>query len=119
MRRGSKSVVAVPMAFIEPNSHTTRWGKQTLMTTLRVDNSWRQIYEIFLTYQEGNSNKFHYFGVWRDKTGKCVGGNAYGRIGYNPKAIEVARGSEGLVMSAVRGKVENKQRQQGYQVQEV
>lgn len=114
----AKGLMAVPMEFNDPSSHTTRWAKQTLMLTLNVDSSWKQIYELFLTFQEGTSNKFHYFGVFKSRTGECVGGNAYGRIGYNPKAIEVARGSEGSVMSAVRGKVYDKQRK-GYTTTEV
>jgi len=114
----ARKLVAEPMEIVDPSSHTTRWAKQTLMLTLNVDASWKQIYELFLTFQEGTSNKFHYFGVFRSKSGECVGGNAYGRIGYNPKAIEVARGSEGMVMSIVRGKVSDKTRK-GYEVTEV
>lgn len=114
----AKSLIAEPMEFNDPSSHTVRWAKQALMTALNVDASWKQVYELFLTFQEGTSNKFHYFGVFRSKTGECIGGNSYGRIGYNPKAIEVARGSEGMVMSAVRGKVSQKQ-QKGYATTEV
>lgn len=114
----AKTLVGMPMEFATPSSHTTRWARQTLMMTLMVDASWKQIYELFLTFQEGSSNKFHYFGVFKSRTGECVGGNAYGRIGYNPKAIEVARGSEGSVMGNVRQKVSDKQRK-GYQTTEV
>jgi len=114
----AKSLVAMPMETVDPSSHTTRWAKQTLMLALNVDSSAKQIYELFLTFQEGGSNKFHYFGVFKQKDGTCVGGNAYGRIDYNPKAIEVARGSDRNVMSAVQGKVYEKQRK-GYEVTEV
>ena len=88
------------------------------MLTLRVDPSWKQIYESFLTFREFGSNKFHYFGVWVNRSGEAAGGNAYGRIGYNPKAIEVARGGQSSVMSAVQGKMYDKQRK-GYEVTEV
>lgn len=114
----AKELMAVPMTFDSPSVETTRWARKTLMLTLNVDSSWKQIYELFLTFQEGTSNKFHYFGVFRSRTGECVGGNAYGRIGYNPKAIEVARGSEGSVMSNIRQKVSDKQRK-GYETTEV
>ena len=107
-----------PMTFEEPSNHTKRWAKTNLMLALRVDNSWKQIYESFLTFQEGSSNKFHYFSVWKSKTGECVGGNAFGRIGYNPKGFEIARGNESSVMSAVRGK-ESVKRSNGYQTTEV
>ena len=115
----AKEVVAIPMSFDAPSVETTRWAKRTLMLALRVDSSWKMIYESFLTNQEGSSNKFHYFGVFKNKiTGECVGGNAYGRIGYNPKAIEVSRGSEMGVMSTVHRKMRDKQGK-GYTVTEV
>ena len=114
----AKTLIAEPMEFNDPSSHTKRWARTALMTALNVDASWRQIYDHFLTYQEGTSNKFHYFGVFKSKTGECVGGNAYGRIGYNPKAMEVARGSEGSVMAAVRDKVGAKVNK-GYETTEV
>jgi hypothetical protein len=115
----AKSLLAIPMTFDAPSTETTRWAKKTLMLTLNVDATWRQIYESFMTFQDGTSNKFHYFGVFKSRTGACVGGNAYGRIGYNPKAIEIARGSEGSVMSSVGQKARDKQRQKGYQITEV
>jgi hypothetical protein len=114
----AKSLLALPMTFNSPSTETTRWAKKTLMLALNVDASWKQIYESFMTVQEGGSNKFHYFGVFKSRTGGCVGGNAYGRIGYNPRAIEVARGSESSVMSSVREKASDKQRK-GYRVTEV
>jgi len=115
----AKSLLAIPMTFDSPSTETTRWAKKTLMLTLNVDSTWKQIYESFLTFQDGGSNKFHYFGVFKSRTGQCAGGNAYGRIGYNPKAIEIARGSESSVMSSVRQKASDKQRQRGYRVTEV
>jgi hypothetical protein len=118
-RKVAKSLMAVPMTFDAPSTETTRWAKKTLMITLNVDASWKQIYASLLTVQEGTSNKFHYFGIFKSRDGECVGGNAYGRIGYNPKAIEIARGgSSALVMNAVLQKVSQK-RAKGYQVTEV
>jgi hypothetical protein len=117
--RVAKELVAVPMSYDTPTTETTRWVEKTLRLTLNADASWRKIYELFMTVEEGTSNKFHYFAVFRSRTGECAGGNAYGRIGYNPKAIEVARGSEGSVMADVRAKASAKQRSRGYQVREV
>ena len=115
----AKEILGMPMETPDPSSHTLRWARQSLMMTLRVDPSWKQIYERFMTNRgSGRNNAFHYFGVWKSKTGDCVGGNAYGAIGYNPKAIEVARGSEGMVLGAVQGKVSVKERG-GYEVDEV
>ena len=114
----AKELVAEPMTFEAPTMETTRWAKRTLMVTLGVDSSWRQVYESFMTVMEGSSNKFHYFGVFVSKTGEAVGGNAWGRIGYNPKAMEVSRGSVNGVLSVVRAKAYEKERK-GYRVTEV
>jgi hypothetical protein len=116
----AKELTAVPMAIEAPTMSSKRWAQNTLMMALRVDKTWKQIFDAYLTVEEGTSNKFHYFGVFLNtRTGECVGGNSYGRIGYNPKAIEVARGSQGSVMSAVRAKVDEKIRGRGYQYREV
>lgn len=115
----AKELLAMPMTFDATTRETTRWAQRALMTTLRVDSSYRQIYEAFMTIQEGSSNKFHYFGVFHNiRTGEAVGGNAYGRIGYNPKAIEVSRGSVNGVLNEVRAKAFAKQ-QKGYRITEV
>lgn len=36
----------------------------------------------YVTMREGSHNKYHYFAVFKDKTGNYVAANAYGRIGY-------------------------------------
>ena len=109
----AKELMAVPMSYDMPTTETTRWAKKSLGQTLGIDSSWKQIYELFLTFMEGTSNKFHYFGVFKSRMGDCVGGNAYGRIGYAPKAIEVSRGNEYRVMGDVQKKVYEKKRK-GY-----
>ena len=51
----------------------------------------------YITKQEGSSNKFHYFAIIREnKNGKeqFIGVNTYGRIGYDPKVIEISRGED-------------------------
>ena len=101
----AKEMLAMPMMTIRPDTQTVRWAKQSLMSALGVDSSWKQIYQEFMTVQEGGSNKFHYFGVFKDPTGFSRGGNAYGRIGYNPKAIMVAEGSTNSVLNAIQNKV--------------
>lgn len=115
----AKELVAIPMTVDMPTMETKRQSRRALMLALNVNESWKQIYEMFMTFQEGSSNKMHYFGVFKDRaSGQCVGGNAYGRIGYTPKAIEVARGSEGMVMGATSGKAYDKRRK-GYEPIEV
>ena len=114
----AKSLIAEPMTFDAPRVETIRWAKRTLMVALRVDSSWRQIYESFMTVRDGTSNKFHYFGVFQSRSGEAVGGNAYGRIGYTPKAIEVFRGSVAGVLLEVRTKAHAKLNK-GYRITEV
>jgi hypothetical protein len=74
--------------------------------------SWE--YSSFLTYTEGTSNKFHYFGVVKAGN-EYVGGNAYGRIGVTAKVIEIARSTNlRQVMGIVKDK-EYQKESKGYQ----
>jgi hypothetical protein len=78
------------------------------------------VYQSFLTYTDGTSNKFHMFAVVEvsmpgGRT-EYVGGNAYGRIGARAKVIEIARGSQGSVMSVVYDK-ERQKENKGYRRQ--
>lgn len=117
--RVARELSAIPMAYLDPSSETVRWARNALMTGLRVNRSWKEVYSEFMTLREGTANRFHYFGVYVDPTtGEAVGGNAYGRIGYTPKSIEVARGRQGSVMSAVQAKADAK-RNRGYSPTEV
>lgn len=116
----AKSLVAEPMTVWAPVMADVGSAKKTLMMTLRVDSTWKTVFEQFLTVQDEGHNKFHYFAVFQNpKTAQCAGGNAYGRIGYGSKAMELARGSLSSVMNAVRTKMSQKQRQKGYQITEV
>lgn len=65
-----------------------------------------------LTFSEGTSNKFHFFCIFEDE-GEWKAGNAYGRIGGNVSAIEIARGSRMAVESAYGRKIRSK-RAKGY-----
>lgn len=115
----AKELMAVPMMIIEPDTQTVRWARESLMTTLGVDRTWKMTYSKFMTIQNGRNNKFHFFGVWTNRSGESRGGNSYGRIGYNPRAIEVARGSSASsVISSVSSKANAKIRK-GYSVVEV
>lgn len=115
----AKQLIAVPMTYDTPTMETKRQARRALMLALNVNDQWKQIYESFMTIQEGTSNKMHYFGIFKNRdTGECAGGNSYGRIGYTPKGFEIARGSERLVVSEVTGKAYIKQRK-GYEPIEV
>lgn len=116
----AKSLVAEPMTVWAPVQADVGSAKKTLMLTLRIDSTWKTVFEQFLTVQDEGHNKFHYFAVFQNpKTAQCVGGNAYGRIGYGSKAMELARGSLSSVVNTVKAKMYKKQREKGYQVTEV
>jgi hypothetical protein len=74
----------------------------------------RAVFEEFLTYTEGTSNKFHMFAIFEDDDGVFVGGNAYGRIGKRPRVIEVARGPRRSVERVVYDKMRKKENK-GYE----
>jgi predicted DNA-binding WGR domain protein len=82
----------------------------------------RIVYRSYLTYEYGTSSKYHAFMVcaYTDSaTGDTmyVGGNAYGRIGKNPRAMVVAQGpSRTSVQSAVDKKERAKERK-GYDLE--
>jgi len=65
---------------------------------------------------DGKTNKFHYFGVFRDHAGQYVSANAYGRIGYPPQGIKVLSRSDKLddAMTTANKKLEKKMKK-GYQ----
>ena len=115
----AKILTAMPMEFNDPSRSDKRWADKSLRAGLRVSNSDRIVYEYYLTFQDDRSNKFHYFAVYKNKLGEFVGGNAWGRIGYNPRMIEIASGQNqqyviGLVDKKMRAK-----RNKGYVVTEV
>jgi len=69
----------------------------------------------YLTMREGTANKFHYFVVFPTKDGQFAAANAYGRIGYEPKAIMFAKGpSERAIINEMNEKFEKKLKK-GYQ----
>ena len=43
----------------------------------------------FLVYQQGTSNKFHYFAVFAKGEG-FISANAFGRVGYTPQVTRIA-----------------------------
>jgi predicted DNA-binding WGR domain protein len=73
----------------------------------------KRVYENYMTFSEGTSNKFHYFAIYeiepKERGGKSefVGANAYGRIGGSPRGIEIARGDS---LSSVKAEVLKKEK---------
>jgi predicted DNA-binding WGR domain protein len=104
-------VLEMPMAFYAVSIKDVSMATDILCSTLHVNG--KPIWDSFMTVQEGSSNKFHYFAVFQTDRGDYVAGNAWGRIGYQPKAIEIARGDVATVESAMRKKVAAKHKK-GY-----
>jgi hypothetical protein len=106
----SKSKKAMPMLVLP--RRLEKYHLLPIMTVLRntmgVDSRAEAVSAQYLTFREGSSNKFHYFAIFETPEGEYVGGNAWGRIGYSPKAIEIARGSLRHVESAVMQKMNAK-----------
>jgi hypothetical protein len=70
------------------------------------------MYQEFGSPEEGgkDSAKFHYFAIYKSGE-QFVGGNAWGRIGYTPKTIEIARGPLEYVKAKVMQKIRVKMTQ--------
>lgn len=69
----------------------------------------------YMVNQEGSSNKFHLFGVFKTDDSRYIGGNAYGRIGKTPRVKKIAMGGERVVFHEVEKKARQKARK-GYEI---
>jgi hypothetical protein len=92
--------------------------KRTLTDGQVVDSV---LWEVFMTFTKGTSNKYHAFGVYRyaqeDGTITYVGGNAYGRIGGSPTMMVVARGPTPNGVQAVTERKSRAKLAKGYELQ--
>lgn len=70
----------------------------------------QRIFEKYLvkTDPDRNMNRFHYFGIYLMPNGVYVGGNAWGRIGYKPRAMLLASGDLEEVKAVVQRKIKAK-----------
>jgi len=74
----------------------------------------RPIKREYLTMREGNHNKYHYFVVFPTKDNQYAAANAYGRIGYEPKAIVFSKSpSKNAVVADLQDKM-NRKLKKGY-----
>jgi hypothetical protein len=118
----SDKVADMPMQTFELDesniTHNIETAKVALMNALRT-NKKDLVFQKFLACQEGTSNKFHYFGIFKKADGTFVGGNSWGRISgpgklYPQKSIEVASGDEHSVRRAIESKISAKKNGRGY-----
>jgi len=105
----------------EKEKSSNPWKKKVLVylrNGLGAPKNAKLVYESYLEETRGTSNKFHYFAVLEykeDGQKTWVGGNAYGRIGKNPRVIEI--GIE-LDKNEILSKVKKKEKaklSKGYQ----
>jgi predicted DNA-binding WGR domain protein len=108
MYRVAQFLMESGMLVIPPSVEHANLVLRSLKNDFGVDSVNHPIFQQFLTKQEGASNKFHLFVVFKHQ-GEFIGANAYGRIGYNAKSIEIARSkNENQVLSAVKKKISSK-----------
>jgi predicted DNA-binding WGR domain protein len=84
---------------------------RSLNAVLNLGPKAKLVKEMFLTFSEGASHKFHFFALY-DDGGTMKAGNAYGRIGGNVTAIKIGEGrdAEGEFYKKLRAK-----RNKGYE----
>lgn len=97
-----------------------RSQSHSILDTLRAQTdaeSSKPEYREYVTMREGSHNKYHYFAVFKDKTGNYVAANAYGRIGY-PNVNVAIIGSSPSKTEAIRIMSEklNKKMKKGYNI---
>jgi len=86
---------------------------RALDAVMSLGSKAKLVAESVLTFSEGTSHKFHFFALYNDD-GTWKAGNAYGRIGANPKAIMISSGSEGAARAAYESKLRAK-KAKGYE----
>jgi predicted DNA-binding WGR domain protein len=86
---------------------------RALNAVLNLGAKSKLVEESLLTYSEGTSHKFHFFALYNDN-GTWKAGNAYGRIGGEPKAIMIESSSEGSARAAYNNKLRAK-KAKGYE----
>jgi hypothetical protein len=99
----------------EPARSQSRVILDTLRVQTNAESSKPEVRE-YVTMREGNHNKYHYFAVFKDKTGNYVAANAYGRIGYPNVNIAIVGSSpnRGKAIEIMAEKL-NKKLKKGYQ----
>jgi hypothetical protein len=90
MHKIAKFLFESGMLVLDPTIEHVDLVLRELKKSFGVDIVNHPIFDQFLTYREGSSNKFHLFVVFKHE-GDFIGANAYGRIGYAPKVIEIIR----------------------------
>jgi len=87
-----------------------------LRNAIGLDKGTTPVAKQFLTYQEGTSNKYHYFAMFK-RGNEYVAANAFGRIGYYPQTSVFSTGDKDTVEIDFNDKI-SKKMSKGYKVVE-
>jgi hypothetical protein len=93
----AKLLSAIPMEFHDVSAIDERENIMGLKHALGLPGGFKIIDKQTLVFQEGSSNKFHFFLLVDRKDGTWAAGNATGRIGYRPIARVIAIGDQDSV----------------------
>jgi len=81
---------SMPMAVMEPTRSMSADILRALRSSFGIEAVEKPIWREYITVREGEShNKMHYFVVFKIDDDTYVAANAYGRIGYNPKVVDL------------------------------
>jgi hypothetical protein len=90
----AKLLSAIPMEFHDVDAIDERENMMGLKHVLGLQGGFKVVDKQTLVFQEGSSNKFHFFLLVQNPDGTWAAGNATGRIGYRPVARFIAKGDE-------------------------
>jgi predicted DNA-binding WGR domain protein len=110
----AKLLCALPMQFHDVSQINERENMMGLKMALGLQGGFKVLDQQTLVFQEGSSNKFHFFLLAQNPDGTYAAGNATGRIGYRPVARVIAVGDQATVTRKYRDHVAKK-RAKGYQ----
>jgi len=96
----AKLLTAIPMEFHDVSAIDERENIMGLKHVLGLPGGFKVVDKQTLVFQEGTSNKFHFFLLADKGDGTWAAGNATGRIGYRPIARVISVGDKNTVSRA-------------------
>jgi hypothetical protein len=84
-----KKIVEMAMDYIDPGRGQMGPILNAVRSAFNDYSDKRAVWKEYVTFREGTSNKFHYFIVYETADGKYHAANAYGRIGYDARPVDL------------------------------
>ena len=110
------SEIISKMLTLDPTRQQSRIILQELRKEFGIEVVRDPIWRKYITYREEPSNKYHYFVVFQnDANDKYVAANAYGRIGYRPKVVNLGEYDTKIDALQTAQKKLNTKLQKGYE----